>query len=151
MVEINFLCVHKKLRSKRLAPVLIKVASRPFLKFPVCTFFWAPCQSFKCGSFEHSPCHANTGCAPEAHAQMRCCSCICARQPCMLAGDHAAGESEGHLAGGLYSWSGAAKASRHRTVLAPLPESKEAHQRWLLPPGGTLPVKHRQLHSEHHS
>ncbi len=25
MVEINFLCVHKKLRSKRLAPVLIKV------------------------------------------------------------------------------------------------------------------------------
>jgi len=24
MVEINFLCVHKKLRSKRLAPVLIK-------------------------------------------------------------------------------------------------------------------------------
>lgn len=28
MVEINFLCVHKKLRSKRLAPVLIKVRSR---------------------------------------------------------------------------------------------------------------------------
>ena len=26
MVEINFLCVHKKLRSKRLAPVLIKVS-----------------------------------------------------------------------------------------------------------------------------
>jgi hypothetical protein len=25
MVEINYLCVHKKLRSKRLAPVLIKV------------------------------------------------------------------------------------------------------------------------------
>ncbi len=25
MVEINFLCIHKKLRSKRLAPVLIKV------------------------------------------------------------------------------------------------------------------------------
>lgn len=25
MVEINFLCVHKKLRSKRLAPVLIRV------------------------------------------------------------------------------------------------------------------------------
>ena len=25
MAEINFLCVHKKLRSKRLAPVLIKV------------------------------------------------------------------------------------------------------------------------------
>jgi Myristoyl-CoA:protein N-myristoyltransferase, N-terminal domain len=25
MVEINFLCVHKKLRAKRLAPVLIKV------------------------------------------------------------------------------------------------------------------------------
>jgi hypothetical protein len=24
MVEINFLCVHKKLRSKRLAPVMIK-------------------------------------------------------------------------------------------------------------------------------
>ena len=30
MVEINFLCVHKKLRSKRLAPVLIKV--RPLLR-----------------------------------------------------------------------------------------------------------------------
>jgi len=26
-VEINFLCVHKKLRAKRLAPVLIKVGS----------------------------------------------------------------------------------------------------------------------------
>ena len=26
MAEINFLCVHKKLRSKRLAPVLIKVS-----------------------------------------------------------------------------------------------------------------------------
>jgi len=25
MVEINFLCVHKKLRSKRLTPLLIKV------------------------------------------------------------------------------------------------------------------------------
>jgi hypothetical protein len=53
MVEINFLCVHKKLRSKRLAPVLIKVASSRFLKFPeVFTFFWAPCQSFKRDSFE---------------------------------------------------------------------------------------------------
>ena len=29
MVEINFLCVHKKLRSKRLAPVLIKVPLPP--------------------------------------------------------------------------------------------------------------------------
>jgi glycylpeptide N-tetradecanoyltransferase len=28
MVEINFLCVHKKLRSKRLAPVLIKEITR---------------------------------------------------------------------------------------------------------------------------
>jgi hypothetical protein len=28
MVEINFLCVHKKLRSKRLAPVLIRVRVR---------------------------------------------------------------------------------------------------------------------------
>ena len=27
MVEINFLCVHKKLRSKRVAPVLIKEAT----------------------------------------------------------------------------------------------------------------------------
>lgn len=31
MVEINFLCVHKKLRSKRLAPVLIKVRSQQHL------------------------------------------------------------------------------------------------------------------------
>merc|ERR1719152_785728 len=28
MAEINFLCVHKKLRSKRLAPVLIKEITR---------------------------------------------------------------------------------------------------------------------------
>jgi len=28
MVEINFLCVHKKLRSKRLAPVLIREITR---------------------------------------------------------------------------------------------------------------------------
>ena len=28
MVEINFLCMHKKLRSKRLAPVLIKEITR---------------------------------------------------------------------------------------------------------------------------
>ena len=29
MAEINFLCVHKKLRSKRLAPVLIKDWQNP--------------------------------------------------------------------------------------------------------------------------
>ena len=28
LVEINFLCVHKKLRSKRLAPVLIREITR---------------------------------------------------------------------------------------------------------------------------
>lgn len=28
MAEINFLCVHKKLRSKRLAPLLIKEVTR---------------------------------------------------------------------------------------------------------------------------
>lgn len=28
MVEVNFLCVHKKLRSKRVAPVLIREISR---------------------------------------------------------------------------------------------------------------------------
>lgn len=28
MVEINFLCVHKKLRSKRMAPVLIREITR---------------------------------------------------------------------------------------------------------------------------
>ena len=28
MVEINFLCVHKKLRAKRLAPVLIREITR---------------------------------------------------------------------------------------------------------------------------
>jgi glycylpeptide N-tetradecanoyltransferase len=28
MAEINFLCIHKKLRSKRLAPVLIKEITR---------------------------------------------------------------------------------------------------------------------------
>lgn len=28
LVEINFLCVHKKLRAKRLAPVLIKEVTR---------------------------------------------------------------------------------------------------------------------------
>lgn len=28
MVEVNFLCVHKKLRAKRLAPVLIKEITR---------------------------------------------------------------------------------------------------------------------------
>lgn len=33
MVEINFLCVHKKLRAKRLAPVLIKVRWFPVFEF----------------------------------------------------------------------------------------------------------------------
>lgn len=28
MVEVNFLCVHKKLRSKRMAPVLIREITR---------------------------------------------------------------------------------------------------------------------------
>lgn len=145
MVEINFLCVHKKLRSKRLAPVLIKVAYSPFLRFPEVFTFFSANQLVRASNviaLKHSPCHASTGCAPAARTQMRCFSCICARQTCMLAGDHTAGESEGHLAGGLYSWSGAAKASRHCTVLAPLPQSKEAHQRRLLPPGGELPVEH---------
>ena len=36
MVEINFLCVHKKLRSKRLAPVLIKVGPGVVLCTGVC-------------------------------------------------------------------------------------------------------------------
>ena len=31
MVEINFLCVHKKLRAKRLAPVLIRVGPRLYM------------------------------------------------------------------------------------------------------------------------
>lgn len=32
MAEINFLCVHKKLRAKRLAPVLIKEVTRRIMK-----------------------------------------------------------------------------------------------------------------------
>lgn len=34
-VEINFLCVHKKLRAKRLAPVLIKEVTRRVNKMGV--------------------------------------------------------------------------------------------------------------------
>ena len=42
MVEINFLCVHKKLRQKRLAPVLIKVTSGSYFSAcEVCVH--APC------------------------------------------------------------------------------------------------------------
>ena len=35
MVEINFLCVHKKLRSKRLAPLLIKEITRRVNQFDI--------------------------------------------------------------------------------------------------------------------
>lgn len=42
MVEINFLCVHKKLRSKRLAPVLIKEITR---RVNICDIW----QVGKCG------------------------------------------------------------------------------------------------------
>ena len=35
VAEINFLCVHKKLRSKRLAPVLIKVGLQPLRKLTI--------------------------------------------------------------------------------------------------------------------
>ena len=44
MVEINFLCVHKKLRSKRLTPLLIKVmitsgdACNSYHMNPTCLF-----------------------------------------------------------------------------------------------------------------
>jgi len=38
VVEVNFLCVHKKLRSKRLAPVLIKEITR---RVNVCGIFQA--------------------------------------------------------------------------------------------------------------
>lgn len=40
-VEINFLCVHKKLRAKRLAPVLIKEITRRVNRmgvWQVCTY-----------------------------------------------------------------------------------------------------------------
>ncbi len=39
-VEINFLCVHKKLRAKRLAPVLIKEVTRRVNKMGV----WQVCN-----------------------------------------------------------------------------------------------------------
>lgn len=47
-VEINFLCVHKKLRAKRLAPVLIKEITRRVNRmgvWQVCFFFppWELC------------------------------------------------------------------------------------------------------------
>ena len=40
MVDINYLCVHKKLRSKRLAPVLIKV-----LHSRICERTCRPCYA----------------------------------------------------------------------------------------------------------
>ena len=47
MVEINFLCVHKKLRSKRLAPVLIKVGGQ---------HLWWTCVSLLHTSLYSVPC-----------------------------------------------------------------------------------------------
>lgn len=47
MVEINFLCVHKKLRSKRLAPVLIKVCGPCFDTIPLLRKKVAPLHGAK--------------------------------------------------------------------------------------------------------
>ena len=63
MVEINFLCVHKKLRSKRVAPVLIREITRRVnchgifqavytagvvLPKPVTSCRWVPLASYCC-------------------------------------------------------------------------------------------------------
>lgn len=40
MAEINFLCVHKRLRSKRLAPVLIKEVTRRVNLCGACSRRW---------------------------------------------------------------------------------------------------------------
>ena len=55
MVEINFLCVHKKLRSKRLAPVLIKEITR---RTNVQGIFQAVCEFTVIHSFTHSFIHS---------------------------------------------------------------------------------------------
>jgi hypothetical protein len=55
-----------------------------------------------------------------------------------FAGDHAACEPAGHLAGGIYSRRGAAETGGDVSVLAPQPEPKEAHRHWLLTAAGAF-------------
>ena len=66
----------------------------------------------------------------QGEMQSMCCACT---------GDHKAGELEEHMAGCLHSWGGAAQASLHHPVLAPLPQSQEAHLCWLLTASGRDP------------
>ena len=51
MAEINFLCVHKKLRDKRLAPVLIKEVTRRINRRDI---WQAAYVSFSCLLCEHT-------------------------------------------------------------------------------------------------
>ena len=65
-VEINFLCVHKKLRHKRLAPVLIKVRGRRGLQRAVCM-----AQLCSCG---HAPPARQTSAPPFLWFRLHLCS-----------------------------------------------------------------------------
>lgn len=92
-VEINFLCVHKKLRHKRLAPVLIKARGRMGQQRAVCVAKLCSCW------------HALRPARPPPHHSFGF-GCISAhiamhRITNRLAGDYTAGEPARHLAGGL--------------------------------------------------
>ena len=113
-VEINFLCVHKKLRHKRLAPVLIKVRAQSCVRV-------AGQQRAAWGT--------GRVCAPCAPLFPYTCPSWHLAGP-LCAGDHAARQPPRHLAGGVHCRRGAAQAHRRVPVLAPLAQPQEAHQHW---------------------
>ena len=106
VVEVNFLCVHKKLRSKRLAPVLIKEITR---RVNVCGIFQARRPSPR---FLRAPC---LPARPPAAADRRAPPCFCA--------------------GGVHGGDRAAEAGGALPVLAPLAQPEEADRGRLLASG----------------
>ena len=105
VVEVNFLCVHKKLRSKRLAPVLIKEITR---------------RVNVCGIFQ----------ARAARARVCSAPCLLARPP-----PRPTAAPRRFCAGGVHGGDRAAEAGGALPVLAPLAQPEEADRGRLLASG----------------
>lgn len=123
MVEINFLCVHKKLRSKRLAPVMIKAS----LSMEA-AHWWSLVAVWQADVAGQEP--------PFAQARPN----LPAQPPpstrTTRAGDHSARQPAGHLAGGVHRGGGAAQARCRVPLLAPKPQPQKAHRRGILRAAG---------------
>ena len=146
MVEINFLCVHKKLRSKRLAPVLIKVGSHMDI---ACSHQASVDNMFTLlvhTRYGHEAFVSHLG--TRVRWYLHFCAILTLLHTSVLAhtdrpplfvfpsGGDAESQPPWHMAGGLHRRSAYPQADWHMPVLAPLHQPQEAHRHWILKTSG---------------